>query len=223
MPLSAGSAVLGATKSRALNRLAYDIANKANDITTAATGDKLLMVDVSADYELKYADADNVLETMGVSATSAEIDRVSDASARVITTALTVLSLTVTQHGERILLVNSNSAGASTFRLPAATGSGVKFTIRNNVAQTQGTVVFTVVTGDVLKGKCIALDATAAADAMVFLTTATSAKCTLNLTTTGGLGHDTFDAVDVATGVYMVDVVINGSGSMGSPFTHTVG
>ncbi len=223
MPLSANAATLGATKSRAINRLAYDLANKANDITTGATGDKLLFIDISADYELKYGSGTNVLEVIGTDATAAEITRATDASARVITTALTQLSLTVTQHGERILLVNSNSSGASTFRLPAATGSGVKFTIRNNVAQTQGTVVFTVVTGDVLKGKAIALDSTAAADAMVFLTTATSAKCTLNLTTTGGLGHDTFDAVDVATGIYMVDVVLNGSGSMATPFTHTVG
>lgn len=74
MPLSANSAILGATKSRALNRLAYDFANKANDITTAATGDIIPMIDISADYELKYADATNVLEMLNLTASAAELN-----------------------------------------------------------------------------------------------------------------------------------------------------
>lgn len=62
MALSADSARLGATTDRTLNKLAFAVANKADDITTAATGDRILMIDVSDDYEVKYADADNVRE-----------------------------------------------------------------------------------------------------------------------------------------------------------------
>ncbi len=42
---------LGATKSRTLNKLAFDIANVADTITTAS-GDFLLVADISADYKV---------------------------------------------------------------------------------------------------------------------------------------------------------------------------
>lgn len=85
MALSADSAIVGATTSRLLNKLAYDVANKATDVTTAATGDVLLGVDISADYEIKYFDAANLAEIMGttqadqtklnaITATAAEIN-----------------------------------------------------------------------------------------------------------------------------------------------------
>jgi hypothetical protein len=74
MALSANSAVLGANKSRLLNRLSYDFANKATDITTAATGDIIPMIDISADYELKYADAANVMELLGLTVSAAELN-----------------------------------------------------------------------------------------------------------------------------------------------------
>lgn len=94
MALSAGSAIKGATTSRILNKLAYAIANKASDVTTAATGDVLVGVDISDDYAVKYFDAANVAEIMGTSqadqtklaaigATAAEIDNAADVSARV--------------------------------------------------------------------------------------------------------------------------------------------
>lgn len=60
--ISAGTAIKGATTSRILNKLSYALANDATDITTAATGDKVLMVDVSADNELKFGDAANITE-----------------------------------------------------------------------------------------------------------------------------------------------------------------
>lgn len=154
-------------------------------------------------------------------ASPAEVDRVADISARVITTTATALSLTVTEHAERLVLINTNSTAANTFTLPPATGTGAKFTIRNNIAQTQGSVVIAAAGTNVLAGKAIALDSTAAADAMVFLTSATSDKISFNRTTTGGLGHDEVVAVDTASGVWTVDVVFNGSGSLATPFSAT--
>ena len=91
---SSGSAIKGATTSRILNKLSYAFANKATDITTAATGDLVPMIDISADYELKFGDASNLAEIMGatqaditklaaIGASAAEIDNAADVSARV--------------------------------------------------------------------------------------------------------------------------------------------
>ena len=62
MALSAGQQ--GTGTSRVLNQLQYAVANIADDVTTAATGDKLLIVDVSDNYAIKYADGDNINEVM---------------------------------------------------------------------------------------------------------------------------------------------------------------
>lgn len=62
MPLSSGQE--GTTTNRILNQLQYAVANIAADITTGAGGDKLLFVDVSDNYAIKYGDADNVIEML---------------------------------------------------------------------------------------------------------------------------------------------------------------
>lgn len=74
MALSADSARLGATTNRALNKLAFALANEASDITTATTSDRIPMVDASADYAVKYADGDNVLEMIGITSSAAELN-----------------------------------------------------------------------------------------------------------------------------------------------------
>jgi len=154
-------------------------------------------------------------------ATALEITRSCDTSGRVVTTTSTALSLTVTEHAERLVLINTNSTVANTFTLPAAAGTGEKFTLINNIAQTQGTVVIAANGTDVLSGICFAMDSTAAADAMTFLTSATSDKISMDLTTTGGLGGDMVEAWDSAANTWTVRVVINGSGSLATPFSAT--
>lgn len=61
MALSADSPQ-GTTISRFLNRLKYAFTDVASDITTAATGDIVMMLDASDNYTPKYADADNIRE-----------------------------------------------------------------------------------------------------------------------------------------------------------------
>jgi hypothetical protein len=48
------AAELGATTSRLLNKLAYDMANKASDVTTVAVADLIPIYDASAEA-MKYA------------------------------------------------------------------------------------------------------------------------------------------------------------------------
>lgn len=156
-----------------------------------------------------------------VSATADEMNRSLDASARIVTTSATSLSLTVATHGERVLLVNTNSTVANTFTLPVATGSGVKFTVVNNIAQTQGSVVVAANgTTDVLSGLAVVVSSTEEA-AAAFLTSATSDKITFNRTTTGGLGYDTVECWDVAANTWHVKVLANGNGTLATPFSAT--
>jgi len=192
-------------------------------LTAPNMAGNVTFADGTTDVDFASHDGTNGLKLGGtlVTATAAEINRACDSSAKVVTTTSTALSLTVTQHANRIVLINTDSTVANTFTLPAATGSGEKFELVNNIAQTQGTVVIAANGTDVMSGICIALDSTAAADAMCFLTSATSDKVTFNLTTTGGLGQDTVEAWDVAANTWRVKVIINGSGSLATPFSET--
>jgi hypothetical protein len=167
---------------------------------------------------MEIADTTGTVKSVNIDS----LDRMTDAATRFVVSTATALSLTVTQHGERIVLVQTNSTVANTFTLPVATGSGTKFTIINNIAQTQGSVVVAANgTTDVLQGIAFAMDSTAAADAMTFLTSASSDKVSMNRTTTGGLGGDIVEAWDKAANAWLVRVVINGSGSLGTPFSET--
>lgn len=155
-----------------------------------------------------------------VSATADEVNRSLDASARIVTTSATSLSLSVATHGERVLLVNTNSTVANTFTLPVATGSGVKFTVINNIAQTQGSVVVAANGSDVIKGLAVVASSTEEA-AAAFLTSATSDKITLNAGTSGGLGYDMIECWDSGANTWNVKVTANGSGTLDSPFSAT--
>lgn len=83
MALSAG-ADQNQTHSRVLKKLHYAVAEVAADITTAATGDIVLMFDASDNYEPKYADSANVFELLGVTATAAEINASAAAASRIV-------------------------------------------------------------------------------------------------------------------------------------------
>lgn len=65
MALSADAARTGATTSRMLNRLAFDIANIANANSTVASGDVIPTFDASADYEMKYSTPAQIALQMG--------------------------------------------------------------------------------------------------------------------------------------------------------------
>lgn len=156
-----------------------------------------------------------------VAATALEINRVCDASARIVTSTATALSLTLTEHGERIVVVNTNSTVANTFTLPVAAGTGAKFTLLNNVVQTQGTVVFAANGTDVMQGFCTIIDSTGGGGTKTFATSATSDKMSMNLTTTGGLGGDILEAWDISANTWLVMSTFQGSGTLATPFSAT--
>lgn len=162
----------------------------------------------------------NILD--GVTATADEINRSTDASARIVPTTATSLALTVTQHGDRVVLVQANSTVANTYTLPVATGSGVKFTIINGIAQTQGTVVVAANgTTDTLKGIALMVNSTVTNNAQAFLTSASSDKVSFNRTTTGGVGYDMVEAWDVTANQWQVQVKGFTGGTTATPFSET--
>lgn len=163
------------------------------------------------------------LDVGAVTATAAELNRATDISGRVVTTTATALSLTVTQHADRVVLVNTNSTVANTFTLPVATGSGAKFTVINNIAQTQGSIVIAANgTLDVMKGIALVTNTSTTVNAQAFLSSATSDKVTWNRTTTGGAGPgDRMEAIDSAANTWTVSVVAGSVGTAATPFSET--
>ena len=158
----------------------------------------------------------------GVTATATEVNSVADASARIVATTATVLALTVTQHGERVVVVSTNSTVANTLTLPVATGSGAKFTVINGIAQTQGSVVVAASgTLDVMKGAALMVNTTVTNQAQGFYTTASSDKVSFNRTTTGGVGGDMVEAWDVAANTWQVQVKGFTGGTTATPFSES--
>jgi hypothetical protein len=211
MALSAG-VDQNKTTSRILNKLHYAMAEVAEDIGTATASDIVLMFDASDDYKPKYGDATNVLE----------VARAAEQASRIVTTTATALNLTITEHAEKVVLINTNSSGAATFTLPAATGSGAKFELVNAIAQTQGSIVIAANGTDVIKGRALAFDSTAVATHQsFFVTSATSDKITWNRTTSGGVGQDRAVLYDEAANTWRVFVENNCTGGPTTPFSAT--
>lgn len=153
-------------------------------------------------------------------ATAAQMENINNVSARVVTSSSTALSLTATQHSERVVIWSPNANSTNVATLPAATGSGARYEIRNGIAQTQGTInIQSASAGDIFKGIAYAFDTTAAADAGAFLSTATSVKVTMNKTTTGGLGYDKLIAIDSAVNQWSVEFYYTASGTIATPFS----
>lgn len=202
-----------------MNKGATIVTTSAAGVETSVTAEDLAAAAELSGLTATVAELNSVCDDNA--ATAAEITRACDISARVVTTTATALSLTVTQHAERVVLVNTNSTVANTFTLPVATGSGAKFTIVNNIAQTQGTVVVAASgTLDVFKGVAIIGDTTAET-AGAFVTSATSDKITLNATTQGGLGGDQIELLDGAANAWTIRATLTGSGSLQTPFSQT--
>lgn len=138
----------------------------------------------------------------------------------VVASTSTNLALTVTQHAGRVVVLSTNSSGTSTWTLPAATGSGARFTIYNGIAQTQGSIVITRAGSDAIKGRNLSFDSTAVATHQNVFVTLTATAITWNRTTTGGgLGQDSAEFFDEAAAVWRVTVVTDCSGSNATCFS----
>lgn len=149
-----------------------------------------------------------------------EPDTAADRVVRDAITAATATAFKPEVHANRIFVQEGVTlVGARTFTLPKATGSGDKYTYVNDAVQTQS-IVIAALGADVFSGVAFVTTETAASPD-VFLTSASSDKYTFNVTTTGGLRGDLLEAVDIASGKWLVRVFAVGSGVLATGFAAT--
>lgn len=140
-----------------------------------------------------------------------------------------VTSATVTlapaTHAGRVVTLNRAAGVAVT--LPAATGTGNQYIVQIGTTVTSNTTTITTgVTGsscDCYEGQA---QQTGAAGAVTSFKTAAAGASgsdviTLNGTTTGGIQGDFVYLTDIATGVWMVELVGSITGTAATPFSHT--
>jgi hypothetical protein len=154
-----------------------------------------------------------------LTATATELNRVADASTRVINgTAAGTLTITEATHDGKIVLLNR--AGGFTTVLPAATGSGAKLTFIVATTTTTGYII--QVTGnDNMIGNAVVLTDNAGT-VTSFLTAGTMDTITLNGSTTAGRIGDSVEAFDIAADTWWIRVMASATGNEATPFTNAV-
>lgn len=134
-------------------------------------------------------------------------------------TAATLAVRTDAYAGVPIIL--SRAAGV-TATLPAATGSGADFTfIVRTTVTSNGYIVRVANSTDVMVGNAL-LAQDAGDTAVMFEAGATADTVTLNGTTTGGLAGALVRVIDIASGLWWVDVRSAATGTEATPFSATV-
>ncbi len=138
-----------------------------------------------------------------------------DSATRLVTTTATQVAVTATAHAGRHVILNSTHT--TTVTLPAATGTGDVYTLRVGVTGTDGSKVITVAnTTDVIKGGSIAVSTESTT--LGFASTAAT-TITFNNTTQGGVIGTKVELIDVAAGIFLVNVLSVGTGHPATPFS----
>jgi hypothetical protein len=161
----------------------------------------------------------NILD--GVTATTAELNRVADVSGRVVT-AITTLAVTELAHDGKTIVLALLAGFTST--LPAATGSGARFRFVVGIVNTTNSYIIKVTGNDVMYGNIIGNSTGDTPDlAQPWPTAADSDTVTLDGTTTGGAAiGDWIEFEDIAADKWAVRGVVTQSGTEATPFSATV-
>lgn len=146
---------------------------------------------------------------VAISATPAEINRICDATGKIVSVTGATQALTQAAHANRIVL--ANRAGGIAFTLPEATGTGDVYTIILGTAMSSGSL--TIVTADTTNadyvGQVTAVDLDSATTPVVYqsLQATGNDTITMNRTTQGGVNVyvDWYRLTDVATDVWLVE------------------
>lgn len=132
----------------------------------------------------------------------------------------TSLSLTAALHANRVVYVTDL---ASAYVLPAATGTGDKYTIMLGATQTGAGTIKVASASDVMAGTAILFQDMG--DAVVGFNTAADSD-TIDLlgtgNSTGGIIGALYEFIDVASGVWSVRIVSDAAGTEATPFSATV-
>ena len=159
-----------------------------------------------------------------VTATPAEIVRVCDKSASVVTGGGSTLTITEALHGDRVIVIGKTDG--ETVTLPAATGTGNKYTFIIGVAATSNANIIKVANAtDVFDGSQALGRDTDAEGATGYTWGAETGDDTLTMsgTATGGKVGDRIEVIDYKAGFFSVIAHLNQSGgSEVTPFSATV-
>lgn len=152
-----------------------------------------------------------------VNATPAEIDRVADVSARIVSLSGTE-SITQASHDGKTLSMGTTDVNAT---LPAATGTGARF--RFLVTGVPATTAHTIACAgtDEFNGHVLQTD-TDTSDTLASYPALAGDDfdlITLDGTTKGGIVGDWIEVEDIASGVWALKAITNASGSVASPLS----
>src|SRR5688500_15582819 len=146
-------------------------------------------------YILRKEVAD-LTDLKDVTATATELNRVADASGRIVATTDATLSATEASHDGKTIVLDR--AAGITVTLPAATGSGARLKFYTKTTVTSNNHIIQVTGNDTMKGTCwMANDTDASVSA--FETASDTDTITMNGTTKGGIVGDVILLEDVAT------------------------
>ena len=158
----------------------------------------------------------------GLTATTAEINRATDISTRIVTLAATGAITQVLHEGKTCILT---VVAAATYTLPAATGGGGRYRFVVGEVNTSNYVFKSVAGADVMQGTIVgASTGDSATDAARTWRAGTSDDTvTLNGTTTGGVDiGDWIEFEDITATAWAVRGFITQSGTEATPFSDTV-
>jgi hypothetical protein len=129
------------------------------------------------------------------------------------------LSVTKVLHSGRIIALDT--AAGSTCTLPAATGTGARYTFIVTVTPTSNQHTVAAYTTDIMTGFAIGTDDDAPPVGNIWPTAADTDKLSMNSSTTGGEIGDRVECIDIKTGVWSVMCYLTQTGTEATPFANT--
>jgi len=159
----------------------------------------------------------------GLTSTTAELNRATDISARIVTLAVTTAITEALHEGRTIIMTGAGTA--RTFTLPAATGGGGKYRFVVGEVNTSNYLLKSVAGADLMQGTLMAASTTDSATdaARTWRSGASDDTITLNGTTTGGVKiGDWIELEDISATGWAVRGFVTQSGVEASMFSDTV-
>lgn len=220
-----GGLSLGAGAGTAITSTAAELNLIDGSIAGTTVASKALVVGANKEVDtLAIADSGLKLGSgagTAVDTTAAELNQSADLSTRLVAAGGT-LAITVAAHNGRI--VQLDTAAGSVCTLPAAAGTGARFTfVITTIATTNSHIVKVANASDTMYGIILAESDDAADVAKAFIGSGTDDTITLNRTTTGSVAlGEWIECVDIATNKWWVRGVIAANGTEATPFSATV-
>lgn len=155
----------------------------------------------------------------GLDATPTEINRVADVSARLVAAGGT-LAVTAALHDGKVICLDTLAGSACT--LPAATGTGAKFTFIVTVNPTSNAHTIACAGTDEFAGVIFQIDADTSDATQAYAAQAADNYDTITLEaaqTKGGDVGDWIEVVDILSGVWALRGHVIGTGSVASMFS----